>query len=521
VNPSHHLIILPIVLPLAAGAVMLLIDERRLALKGLLSLTATVASMATALALVVMVDASAPHVYRLGNWPAPYGIVLVADRLSAVLVLLASVLGSAAILFSFARWDRAGPRFHALVQFLLMGVNGAFLTGDLFNLFVFFEVLLVASYGLALHGSGRPRVRASLHYITINLLASLLFLVGAALIYGTTGTLNMADLAVRVPRIASEDRGLLEAGGAALGIAFVVKAGMWPLGLWLPRTYASTSPPAAALFALLTKVGVYAILRTSLLFFAEAPTTAERFGADVLMIGGLATLAFGCIGVLASQQLPRLAGYSLLVSAGTLLAATATGNALVTSAALYYLVVSTCAASALFLLTELLDRGRAPGAEILAVTAEAYVETEEQLDPEEEVGIAIPGTVALLGSSFVLCALVVAGLPPLAGFIGKFALLHAMFDTAGLTPASSVMLALLMISSLTAVIALGRAGVRRFWAVQGRVAPVGLAEVTPILVLLGLCALLTVYAGSAMRYFQAAADALHQPQGYIEAVMTR
>ena len=179
--------------------------------------------------------------YRLGDWPAPFGIVLVLDRLSALMVLLTSILALAAVVFSLARWHRAGTHFHALFQFLLMGLNGAFLTGDLFNLFVFFELLLAASYGLVLHGSGLARVKAGLHYIAVNLVASLLFLIGVSLIYGVTGTLNMADLAARIPTIAAENRGLLEAGAGVLGVAFLLKAGMWPLCFWLPTTYAAAS----------------------------------------------------------------------------------------------------------------------------------------------------------------------------------------------------------------------------------------------------------------------------------------
>ena len=161
---------MPVVLPLATGALLLLFDERRHALKAAVNVAST-------LTLVACGDRAccgspmlpSTQVYALGDWPAPFGIVLVADRLSAVMVLLASVLALAALLFSLARWHRAGPRFHSLIQFLLMGLNGAFLTGDLFNLFVFFELLLAASYGLALHGSGTVRVRAGLHYIAINL----------------------------------------------------------------------------------------------------------------------------------------------------------------------------------------------------------------------------------------------------------------------------------------------------------------------------------------------------------------
>jgi multicomponent K+:H+ antiporter subunit D len=520
-SASEHLVIVPIVLPLAAGAAMLLLDERRLALKAAIGVVAALALVAAAIALVSLADGSRPHVYRLGDWAAPFGIVLVADRLSALMVLLASVLGLGAVLYSTARWHRAGPRFHALLQFLLMGVNGAFLTGDLFNLFVFFEVLLAASYALALHGSGAGRVRASLHYIVVNLAASLLFLIGASLIYGAAGTLNLADLALRVPAAANGDRVLFETGAAILGIAFLVKAGMWPLCFWLPGVYSAASAPAAALFAVLTKVGVYVVLRTWLLFFGGETGASAGFGTPWLVFGGMATLAFGAIGVLASQDLSRLASYSLLVSSGTLLAAIGIGNASVTGAALYYLVASTLGVSALFFLAELMERGRTPGAAILAVTAEAFAERDEDLDPEEEVGIAIPAPMAILGVSFACCALVLAGLPPLAGFIGKFALLHALLGADPVPAASWLLLVLLIVSGFAAIIGLGRAGVRRFWVSRDEHAPrVRAIEMAPIVLLLALCAALAIKPGAAMQYADAAAQALHAPRGYVDEVLS-
>ena len=253
-----------------------------------LNVVVTFALACIAIALLRMSDAShtgITQVYRLGDWPAPFGIVLVLDRLSALMLLLTSILALAALVFSLARWHRAGAHFHPLFQFLLMGLNGAFLTGDLFNLFVFFELLLAASYGLLLHGSGLARVKAGLHYIVVNLVASLLFLIGVSLIYGVTGTLNMADLAARVPTIAADNRGLLEAGAGILAMAFLLKAGMWPLCFWLPTAYAAASPPVASIFAIMTKVGVYIVLRLSLLLFGEGAGASAGFGSELVVVG--------------------------------------------------------------------------------------------------------------------------------------------------------------------------------------------------------------------------------------------
>ena len=226
----EHLIIAPIVLPIAVSALMLAFNERRRPLKRVISLATTATLIAVAALLLWQADgrfdtgATDPsRAYLLGDWPAPFGIVLVADRLAALMLLVNSVLGFTALFYALARWDRSGPRFHVLFLLLLAGVNGAFLTGDIFNLFVFFEVLLAASYGLILHGSGAERTKASLHYITINIATSLLFLIGVAMIYAVTGTLNMADLAARIPAVQPDDLPLLEAGAAILGVAFLVK----------------------------------------------------------------------------------------------------------------------------------------------------------------------------------------------------------------------------------------------------------------------------------------------------------
>lgn len=520
-SAQDHLAILPIVLPLAAGAITLVVDEGRLALKAAISLATALLLLAVGIALTNLASYSDVTVYRLGDWPAPFGIVLVVDRLSATMVLLAAVLGIAALVFSLSRWQRAGPRFHSLVQFLLMGVNGAFLTGDLFNLFVFFEVFLTASYGLALHGSGVQRVRASLHYITVNLAASLLFLIGTSLIYGATGTLNMADLARQWHEGAVAHQVLYEVGGAILGIAFLAKAGMWPLCFWLPGAYSAASAPAGALFAVLTKVGVYAILRIGTLFLGADVAASPSPGTPWLVVAGMGTLAYGALGVLASQDFPRLASYSVLVSSGTLLAAIAIGSTALTGAALYYLVVSTLALCAFFLLVELIERGRRPGADVLAVTAEAFGAA-GGVEDEDDVGTPFPATTALLGLGFTACAIMLAGLPPLAGFVGKFAMLNALFEADRVPATSWTMLALLIGSGFATVIGMGRAGVRRFWAARDASMPrVRVVELVPIFGLLGLCAALTVQAGASMRYLDQAAQALHEPARYVDHVLGR
>ena len=531
---SDHLMILPVVLPLVAGAAMLLINERHRSLKAAINIASILTLCAVSFTLLRLADAHPEGaaaqigVYRLGDWAAPFGIVLVVDRLSALMLLLTSLLALASVVFSLARWHQAGTHFHSLFQFLLMGLNGAFLTGDLFNLFVFFELLLAASYGLVLHGSGIARVRAGLHYIAVNLAASLLFLIGVSLIYAVTGTLNMADLAVRIPQVAAQDRALLEAGAAILGTAFLVKAGMWPLCFWLPTTYAAAVPPVAAMFSIMSKVGVYVLLRLSLLFFGEGSGASAQFGSEWLLVGGMATIVFGGVGVLASQDMARLGGFAVLVSSGTVMAVMATGHVAVTGSALFYLVSSTLAIGAFFMLIELLERGREFGADMLAVSRELYgEEDEDDLHDDGDAGVAIPATMAVLGVCFIGCALVLAGLPPVSGFIAKFAILTALFDLpapdtgAGVPVTTWLLLALLIFSGLAMLIAMTRAGLRTLWMPLERDVPrVRFIEITPVALLLVVCAAMTVQAETAMTYMQDTAAALHAPADYVRSVLT-
>ncbi|MGH2341660.1 monovalent cation/H+ antiporter subunit D [Segnochrobactraceae bacterium EtOH-i3] len=529
---TSHLVIAPILLPLIVGALMLLLDERQRWLKRWLSLGTTVILIGISVLLVRFVSgaelygAPVPQVYLLGNWPAPFGIVLVADRLSSMMVLLTSVLGFCALYYALARWDKAGPRFHSLFLFLLMGLNGAFLTGDIFNLFVFFEVFLAASYGLALHGSGIARTRASLHYIAINVATSLLFLIGVALIYSVTGTLNMAHLATRVPDVGPDDIPLLEAGAAVLGIAFLVKAGMWPLCFWLPTTYAAAAPPVAAVFSILSKVGLYIILRLYSLAFGAGTGPAAGFANDWLTVAGLVTMGFGTIAILASRRLSYMAGCYVLVSSGILLTVVGSGSIAVQTGGIFYLVSSTLAVAALFLIIEPVERYASEAEEEEPDARDGPVFGDEYTDdPEEEseVGIVIPGTVALLGGGFIFCALLLAGLPPLSGFIAKFAILDGFFRN-GIDATTWTLATLIILSGLSTLIVMTRSGIDLLWATgeKGEGHPparINALEAVPVGILLAACLALMLLADPAMRYAGATARALSDNQAYISGVL--
>ena len=462
--PASHLVVVPVLLPLASAALMLLLDRARRPLGAWLNIVSTLASLVVAVALMVDVHTGAEPVraYLAANWMPPFGIVLVVDRFSAMMLVLTGVIAISSAVFSAARWHRAGVHFHPLFQLQLMGVSGAFLTADLFNLFVFFEVTLAASYGLLLHGSGRRRVRAGLHYLAINLLASSLFLIGVAIIYGITGTLNMADMAQKIPHIPGLDRNLLHAGAAILSIAFLVKAAMWPLCFWLSPAYTSAGPPLSALFVLLTKVGVYAVLRLWTLLLSTQAGESALFGAGALLWGGFATVAFAAVGLLISLEVRRLAAFSVILSSGTLLAVIGFGQANLIGAALYYLLGSTLAASALFLVGDLVERSRGGD------TAEApiYIDQADWLpfhlermeidedtnlddDAQALIGRTIPAAMAFLGATFILCAVLIAGLPPLSGFLAKFAMLSAALDGGDAPISAKVWILLALLPTVT------------------------------------------------------------------------
>ncbi|TWI62625.1 multisubunit potassium/proton antiporter PhaD subunit [Pseudoduganella lurida] len=520
---SRHLVMLPIVLPLLCGAVLATLTQGWHRLKFALAYGAVLALLANAVALMHFADSEWKNgigIYLAANWAAPFGIALVADRLAAAMLLLTSLLALAALHYAQPRWSRIGVHFHPLFQFLLMGINGAFLTHDLFNLFVFFEVMLAASYGLVLHGYNVERLRASLQYIAVNLVAALFFLVGTALIYATTGTLNMADIAARAAVLAGGDASLFKTGIAVLALAFLTKSAMWPLGFWLPTTYAAASPPVAVMLVLMTKVGAYVILRLWLLTFSGTAGDVARFGYEALLWGGMATIVFGAAGMLATDTAGRLAGYAAIVSSGTLLAVVGYGQPSLVTAGLYYFLASTLAIGAFVLLIELVDRIRTPGAAILALTAEAYAVEDMPAEPK---GQGVPAAMALLSLAFAACALTIAGLPPLSGFVAKFGMFHALLDPGphapGIATAGWTLMALVFVSGLISIISLMRFGVRTFWISDAAPPRLHAAELAPVFALLLVSVLMTVQAAPVFDYLARAGAAIHRPALYIDRVL--
>ncbi len=495
----NHLVIAPLLLPLLTGIALILLRGSASPVRRALSGVSTLILVGVAAAVLLQAGSGAVQVYRLGDWPAPFGIVLVADRLAAVMVLVTAVLAACVVLYAIRGGDRDGRYFHVLFQLQLFGLNGAFLTGDLFNLFVFFEVLLIASYGLLLHGGGSQRTRAGLHYVVINLVGSTLFLFAVGTLYGLLGTLNMADLAQQAARVAPEDVGTLRAAGLLLFAVFALKAALAPLHLWLPGAYGHTSLPVAALFAIMTKVGAYAILRVySLVFGVDSGPAAGLLDAWLTPLA-LLTVVAGTIGMLASRGLAQQAAYLVVVSAGTLLTAFGIGSGAAVAAGLYYLAHTTFAAAALFLLTDVIGRARG------------------ELRDRLIAGPALPQG-QLLGGIFLLIAIAVAGLPPLSGFFGKLLILQSVLDT----PWATWVLAVLLVTSLLAIMALARSGSRLFFKVdEGATGALTLPRIDlagPVLLLAAGIALV-VFAEPVYEFSRAAATQLLQRGDYLAAVL--
>jgi multicomponent K+:H+ antiporter subunit D len=501
-----HWIVAPVVIPLVAGAVCAIVAARAPRVAAALSLLATLAVLAVAVALAWQAHGGAVQPYLVGNWPAAFGIALALDRLAALMLLLTALVAMVSLLYALGGDDRRGAHFHALFQFQLMGLNGAFLTADLFNLFVFFEVLLSASYGLLLHGRGpgqRERLKATVHYLIFNLAGSALFLVAVSLLYGLTGTLNMASLAIRLAELPSESAALAQAAALLLLVVFAVKAALLPLYFWLPDAYASATAPVAALFAIMTKVGVYAIARTTTLMFGVSfggSATALVF-APVLPALALATLALAAFGVLAARRLRALIAYLVVASAGTLLLALGLATRESVAAGLFYLVNSTLVAAAWFLVADRVAAARSSGDALLQPAALA------------------PRAWAPLGVAFFVAAVAVAGMPPLAGFFGKALLLQA----AGTTLWAAWTVTIVLGSSLAIVVALARAGSSLFWK-PGAAAPAAVASHHPLhtgAIVLGLALVVAAAVGArpVAAFTERAAEQLFEPQGYIDAVL--
>ncbi|MBL4861322.1 MAG: monovalent cation/H+ antiporter subunit D, partial [Acinetobacter sp.] len=403
-----------------------------------ISYTSGLLGLFTAVNYLIFASSGQISVYNLSEWAAPFGIVLVLDQLSALMLVLTYGLAVPVMWFASKEWDERGRYFHAMCHFLLMGLTGAFLTGDLFNLFVFFEILLMASYVLLLHGQGKARFQLGIHYVTINLLASALFLIGLGMIYGSVGSLNMADVARLMPLLEGDQHRIAVAGGLLLFTVFGIKAAMLPVGFWLPKTYAVATTPVAALFTIMTKVGIYAILRVNGTVFDDA--ISREILQYILLPIGLITSVYGVIGAMGAERLRRFIGFMILSSVGTILIAISLFNTLAWAAALYYLVHSTIIAAAFYILSGWITSQRGEFKDHFKIAP--------QMKQHKVVAL-----------TYFTIALMMAGLPPFSGFLGKVFILQATAHS----PYQLLMIVTILMVSLLSIIAFTRVGFVIFW----------------------------------------------------------
>lgn len=444
---QEHAPIFSILIPAFTAFILLLLgnpgagalkDDWRQPWRRGISLVSAIAGLVTAIVYLSFASTGQITTYQLSEWSAPFGIVLVLDRLSAFMLVLTYALVVPVLWYASDNWDTRGRYFHAMVHFLLMGICGAFLTGDLFNLFVFFEILLMASYVLLLHGQGKPRFQLGVHYVIINLLASALFLIGLGMIYGSVGSLNMADVSRLIPTLEADQHKLAVAGALLLFVVFGIKAAMLPVGFWLPKTYAVASTPVAAIFTIMTKVGIYSILRVNGTVFDDA--LSQEILKSWLLPIGLITSLYGVIAAIGADRLRRFVGFMVLSSIGTLLTAIAMSNTQAWSGALYYLVHSTLIGAAFYLFCGWITSQRGDFKDHLKVAPRIKQEKAAMV-------------------TYFLIAMMLAGLPPFSGFLGKVFILQATVEASY----QGWIIGVVLVVSLLSIIALTRVGFILFW----------------------------------------------------------
>ncbi len=492
-----HLPILPILIPFVAAALLLLLGRTAAPFHRTVAMGAMLLGAASTLALASEAGTGAISVYALGNWRAPFGIVLVVDRLAATMAMLVYAIAIPALLMATGGTDRLGRHFHALFLLQVAGLSGAFLTGDLFNLFVFFEILLLASYALLVHGGGAQRAQSGMAYVILNLVGSTLFLVAVAFIYGTLGTLNMADIAIVLPNVPAGDLALVRTAFAILAAVFLLKAAVLPMAFWLPHVYSAATPAVGALFAIMTKVGIVSLLRLSVIGFGTAKAT-QGLLLPWLPVLALATIALGTVGVFAAKRLATIAANLVLISSGTLLFAVAFADGTATAALLYYLPHTTLATGGLFLLSGLL--------------AERRGELGDRLVRGPSVGNR-----AMIGGAFAVLAVGLAALPPLSGFLGKLMLLQG----AGSGAWKTIWWGTLLLSGLGVTLVLSRSASLLFWQPETPFPsrPFGFGPGLALVLLVVVGPALTIGAAPVAGWARAASEQLHARDPYVSAVL--
>lgn len=435
-----NFLLLPIIIPFFFGMI-LIFGQKKLVYQRITSLVGLFISIVCALFLVITVYNNGPQVVTFGSWPVPFGITMVSDMVSAILVLTTLILAFFIVWYGFESIGKEREQFfyYPGVMFIITGVNGAFTTGDIFNLFVFFEVLLMASYLLIVLGGEKAQLRESIKYILVNVISSALFVITVAFLYSVVGTLNMADISVKIAEI--NQPGILTVIAVLFLLVFGMKAAIFPLYFWLPSAYSAPPIPVLALFgALLTKVGVYAITRTYTLFF----THDLAYTHELLLILSIITIIAGCIGALAHFDVKQIIIYNIVIAVGVILFGVAQMNETALEGAMFYLVHDMIIKAALFMLIGI----------VIYVTGTTNL---------RKMG-GLMKTYPALGWFYLIAALGLAGVPPLSGFVGKYLIVQGGFEAGNI--GSSIFI---LASSILVLLSVMRIFIYAFWGEPGQV----------------------------------------------------
>lgn len=489
-----NLLILPILIPLLT-AIILIFFSSMIRLQRIISLFSLIMTIGASYILLEKVRNDGIQILDLSSWEAPFGITLVSDMLSALLVLTSSVISLVCLIYSFKTIgpDREKHYFYPVFQFLLVGVNGAFTTGDIFNLFVFFEVMLMSSYVLMVLGGKRVQLRESIKYILVNVISSALFVIAVAYLYSIVGTLNMAHIALRISE--SGQIGIITVIGVLFLIIFGLKGGIFPLYIWLPGSYYAPPIPILALFgALLTKVGVYSIARTFSLFFYHDPT--YTFG--LLQFLAIMTIIMGIIGAIAYWDLKKIIIYNIVIAIGVILFGFSLHSQTAFEGSIFYLIHDMVIKAALFLLIGIM----------IKITGTSDLRK-------------ISGLIQhypLLAWTFFIAALALAGIPPLSGFTGKLLIVRAGFEEG-----SYIGSAIVLMSSLFVLLSVMKIFINGFWGIprtygDGKPKSIAYLLISPVFLVV-IAVFYGVFTEAVYPYMTQAAGVLSNPDEYIKAVL--
>lgn len=491
----NNLIILPIIIPFIIGAVLIIFAKHH-RLQRVISGFTAVGMLILSIYLAVIVYQDGTIVLEAGNWAAPFGIVLVADMFATLMVLLTSLLSTACLFFAFKTISPQREKFYfyPFYLFLLIGVNGAFLTGDIFNLFVFFEVMLLSSYALIVNGGTKYQLRESFKYVIINVFASALFVVAIAWLYSVTGTLNMAHISQRVAEL--EQTGVVNVIAIMLFIVFASKGALFPLYFWLPKSYYGPPAAIAALFGgLLTKVGIYAIIRMFTLIFYHEPSYTHK--TVIVTIAGF-TMLFGVLGAVSQFDFKRILSYHIISQVGYMVMGLGIFTPLAVAGAIYYIVHHMIVKTALFLF--------AGAAEYVTGTTDL-----------KKMG-GLLKTHPLLSWLFFISAISLAGIPPFSGFFSKFPIILAGFEEGQYVISGvALLVGLLTLFSMMKIFSYAFWGKQKHTDEQAK-RPIG-KVLLPIVPLVALTIILGIAAEPIFQYSLQVAEQIMDPSIYIESVL--